>query len=49
MIELMRERIIIQKSSLKTDKAGNHAAEWKNYYKCFSYFIGKTAAGALLN
>ena len=37
MIELMRERIIIQKSSLKADKAGNHAVEWENYYKCFSY------------
>lgn len=37
MIELMRERITIQKGSAKTDKTGNHTAMWTDYYKCFSY------------
>ena len=37
MIELMRERITIQKSSTKTDKTGNHMLVWKDHYKCFSY------------
>lgn len=37
MIELMRERIMIQKSRAKTDKAGNHTVVWENHYQCFSY------------
>ena len=37
MIELMRERITIQKSSTKTDKTGNHMLVWEDHYKCFSY------------
>lgn len=37
MIELMRERITIQKSAARTDKAGNHMLVWEDYYKCFSY------------
>lgn len=37
MIELMRERITIQKGSTKTDKTGNHTVMWTDYYKCFSY------------
>ena len=37
MIELMRERITIQKSRTKTDKAGNHTVVWENHYQCFSY------------
>ena len=32
MIELMRERITIQKSSTKTDKTGNHMLVWEDYY-----------------
>ena len=32
MIELMRDRITIQKSSVKTDKIGNHAAVWEDVY-----------------
>ena len=31
MIELMRERITIQKSSTKTDKTGNHMLVWKEH------------------
>lgn len=37
MIELMRERIMIQKSSTKTDKTGNHTLVWSDHYKCYSY------------
>lgn len=37
MIELMRERIMIQKSSTKTDKTGNHTLVWRDHYKCYSY------------
>ena len=37
MIELMRERITIQKSSTQKDKTGNHMLVWEDYYKCFSY------------
>ena len=37
MRELMRERITIQKSRTKTDKAGNHTVVWENHYQCFSY------------
>ena len=37
MIELMRERITIQKSSTKKDGTGNHILVWSDYYKCYSY------------
>lgn len=37
MIELMRERITIQKSGTQKDKNGNHMLVWEDYYKCFSY------------
>lgn len=37
MIELMRERITIQKSSTQTDKVGNHRLVWTDHYKCYSY------------
>ena len=37
MIELMRERIMIQKSSTKKDGTGNHTLVWSDYYKCYSY------------
>ena len=37
MIELMRDRITIQKSSVKTDKIGNHAAVWEDVYSCAAY------------
>ena len=37
MIELMRDRITIQKSSVKTDKIGNHAVVWEDVYSCAAY------------
>lgn len=37
MIEQMRERIIIQKSSAEKDDNGNHATIWTDYYKCSAY------------
>lgn len=37
MIELMRERITIQKSSTKKDGTGNHTLAWSDHYKCYSY------------
>ncbi len=37
MIELMRERITIQKSSTRKDSVGNHTTVWGDYYKCYSY------------
>ena len=37
MIELMRERIMIQKSSTKKDGTGNHTLVWSDHYKCYSY------------
>ena len=37
MIELMRERITIQKSSTKKDGTGNHTLVWSDHYKCYSY------------
>ena len=35
MIELMRERITIQKSSTKTDKTGNHMLVWEDIINVF--------------
>lgn len=32
-----KERIIIQKSTLGTDKAGNHVLSWADYYTCSAY------------
>lgn len=32
-----KERITIQKSTLKTDKTGNHVLFWEDYYTCFAY------------
>ena len=40
MIELMRSRIVIQKSTPETDENGNHTLVWKDYYKCFAYANG---------
>lgn len=37
MIELMRDRITLQKSSVKTDKIGNHTAVWEDVYSCAVY------------
>lgn len=37
MIELMRERITIQKHSVVTDKIGNHTSIWKDVYSCAAY------------
>lgn len=37
MIELMRERITIQKSEAGTDKNGNHILNWADYYSCAAY------------
>ena len=37
MIELMRDRITLQKSSVKTDKIGNHTAVWEDVYSCAAY------------
>lgn len=32
-----KERITIQKSTLGTDKAGNHVLSWTDYYTCFAF------------
>lgn len=32
-----KERITIQKSTLETDKAGNHLLSWQDYFTCFAY------------
>ena len=37
MIELMRERITIQKSIVKKDKIGNHTLTWEDVYSCAAY------------
>lgn len=37
MIELMRERITIQKSTVKKDKIGNHTLTWEDAYSCAAY------------
>lgn len=40
MIELMRERIVIQKSTTENDGNGNHTLMWSDYHKCFAYANG---------
>jgi SPP1 family predicted phage head-tail adaptor len=37
MIEQMRGRITIQKSTTENDKYGNHTLIWEDYYKCSAY------------
>ena len=37
MIELMRERITIQKSNTEMDKTGNHRLLWEDFYSCAAY------------
>lgn len=37
MIELMRERILFQKSEAGTDEDGNHVLSWADYYSCAAY------------
>jgi SPP1 family predicted phage head-tail adaptor len=32
-----RERLTIQKSTLGTDKAGNHVLSWADYYTCSAF------------
>lgn len=32
-----KERITIQKSTLDTDKAGNHVLSWTDYYTCAAF------------
>ena len=36
-IALMRSRITIQKSTLRTDAVGNHTNAWEDYYQCAAY------------
>lgn len=37
MIELMRERITIQKSAAEKDVNGNHILKWVDFYSCAAY------------
>ncbi len=37
MIELMRERITIQKNAVVTDEIGNHRSVWEDIYSCAAY------------
>lgn len=37
MIELMRERITIQKSVAENDRNGNHILKWTDFYSCAAY------------
>lgn len=37
MIELMRERITIQKSVAEKDRNGNHILKWVDFYSCAAY------------
>ena len=37
MIEKLNERITIEKSTVVTDKVGNHRNAWVDYYTCFAY------------
>lgn len=36
-IDLMRERIVIQRSTIKSDSIGNHMAVWEDYFSCAAY------------
>ena len=37
MIEKLNERITIEKSTVATDKVGNHRNTWEEYFTCFAY------------
>lgn len=37
MIELMRERILIQKNMAEKDRNGNHILKWEDHYSCYCY------------
>ena len=37
MIEKLNERIMIEKSTVVTDKVGNHRNTWEEYFTCFAY------------
>ena len=37
MIEKLNERITIEKSTVVTDKVGNHRNTWEDYFTCFAY------------
>lgn len=32
-----KERITIQRSTARTDKAGNHVLSWEDFYTCWAY------------
>ena len=37
MIERLNERITIQKSTVTTDRYGNHKKTWTDYFTCWAY------------
>ena len=37
MIEKLNERITIEKSTVVTDKVGNHRNTWEKYFTCLAY------------
>lgn len=37
MIDKLNERITIEKSTVVTDKVGNHRNTWEEYFTCFAY------------
>ena len=37
MIEKLNERITVEKSTVVTDKVGNHRNTWEEYFTCFAY------------
>lgn len=37
MIEHLNERITIQKSTVATDRYGNHKKTWTDYFTCWAY------------
>lgn len=37
MIERLNERITIQKSTVETDRYGNHKKAWSDYFSCWAY------------
>ena len=37
LIEKLNERITIEKSTVVTDKVGNHRNTWEEYFTCFAY------------
>lgn len=53
-IELLNVRIEIQKSTVVTDKYGNHKNEWTPFYSCFATVSAEspkedTAAGTVVD